>query len=154
MKTTIATLSWFAAFMAGLLLSDPARAQTFTNLHAFLGSDGGSPFAALVVSGNTLYGTTKAGGSGGAGTIFRVNIDGSGFTNLHHFNAATEGALPLSGTPVRGKFPAKNDPTARFLTRLLRVSHQTFLWPINDSKCPLSALIRLAIRVKAQVRTI
>src|ERR1019366_761220 len=56
----------------------------FTILHSFTGgSDGGGPFTGLASSGNTLYGTTGSGGSSDNGTVFAVNIDGSGFTNLY-----------------------------------------------------------------------
>lgn len=70
-------------------------AQTFTTLHTFTAgsgfpsytnSDGAYP-GGLIISGNTLYGTTGQGGIFGRGTIFRVNIDGSGFANLHTFTA-------------------------------------------------------------------
>jgi len=47
---------------------------TFTTLHAFNGSDGSSPNAALVQAANgTLYGTT-ARGAAGSGTVFRIII--------------------------------------------------------------------------------
>jgi len=67
----------------------------FTNLHSFTAtssngttgtnSDGTGPQAGLVLSGNTLYGTAFAGGSAGGGTVFKVNIDGTGFTTLYSF---------------------------------------------------------------------
>jgi len=38
------------------------------------------------LSGNTLCGTANLGGSSGNGTVFAVNTDGSGFTNLHSFH--------------------------------------------------------------------
>jgi len=72
-------------------------AQTFTTLYSFTAlsrrdsdyyyynSDGGDPQAGLILSGHTLYGTASAGGSGGAGTVFAMNTDGTGFTNLHVF---------------------------------------------------------------------
>src|SRR5262249_37226996 len=59
----------------------------FTNLHTFTGgSDGANPNGGLIVSGNTLYGTT-AHGAFGSGTVFAINTDGTGFTNLHTFTA-------------------------------------------------------------------
>src|SRR5205814_7582510 len=97
----------------------------FTNLHSFTAlsngnygtnSDGGSPHAGLILSGNTLYGTASQGGSSAAGTVFAVNTDGTGFTNLHSFTATSsdypytngDGARPragviLSGNTLHGK---------------------------------------------------
>jgi uncharacterized repeat protein (TIGR03803 family) len=75
----------------------------FTNLHSFAGpSDGASPDGALILSGNTLYGTAVSGGSGGHGTVFALNTNGTGFTVLHHFtafnnNTNSDGAGPLAG---------------------------------------------------------
>jgi uncharacterized repeat protein (TIGR03803 family) len=65
----------------------------FTNLHSFsalvsgTNSDGANPQAGLVVSGNTLYGTARGGGTNGTGTVFSINTNGSGFTTLHSFMA-------------------------------------------------------------------
>jgi uncharacterized repeat protein (TIGR03803 family) len=80
----------------------------FTILHTFTGSisDGADPFAGLILSGNTLYGTAIGGGSSGAGTVFAVNTDGTGFTNLHSFTGSdgvySEGGLILSGNTLYG----------------------------------------------------
>jgi uncharacterized repeat protein (TIGR03803 family) len=87
----------------------------FTNLHSFTAlssltnSDGGNPFARLILSGNTLYGTASGGGSSiysdtglGAGTVFAVNTDGTGFTNLHSFNGGSDGAYPYAGLTLSG----------------------------------------------------
>ncbi len=75
-------------------------------LHAFSGaSEGSSPFAGLMLSGNTLYGTTYYGGSPGYGTVFKVNTDGTGYTNLHSFTGP-DGTNPygviLSGNTLYG----------------------------------------------------
>src|SRR6267378_1456610 len=60
----------------------------FRILHSFTGgSDGGHPWSGLIVSSNTLYGTAYSGGSSGRGTVFALNTDGTGFTNLHNFTA-------------------------------------------------------------------
>ena len=87
----------------------------FTNLYSFRGgSDGGWPFTGpLILSGNTLYGTTMRGGSGGGnsgnGTVFALNTDGTGFTNLHIFTATnapygtnSDGAAPSDGVILSG----------------------------------------------------
>jgi len=60
-------------------------------------SDGTTPQASLILSGNTLYGTASFGGPGEGGTVFAVNTDGSGFTNLHSFALPDDGYRPSSG---------------------------------------------------------
>jgi uncharacterized repeat protein (TIGR03803 family) len=52
-----------------------------------------TPFGGLVLFGDTLYGTTSQGGSSGAGTVFKVNTDGTGFAVLKEF-AFVDGAAP------------------------------------------------------------
>ena len=75
---------------AGCMASRPATAQTAANLYSFTPftqNDGSNPNGGMVLSGNTLYGTTANGGTNYTGTLFRVNTDGSGYTNLHTFSA-------------------------------------------------------------------
>jgi uncharacterized repeat protein (TIGR03803 family) len=81
----------------GLMLTGRMTAQTFTVLHSFsathtnsLGyytnSDGAFPFG-LISSGTTLYGALNGGGSGGSGTIFNMNTNGTSFATLYNFTA-------------------------------------------------------------------
>jgi uncharacterized repeat protein (TIGR03803 family) len=80
---------------------------SFRVVHSFTGSDGYYLQAGLVLSGNTLYGTAAGGGSSGNGTVFAVNTNGTGFTNLHSFTALgtnssgawtnSDGANPQAG---------------------------------------------------------
>src|SRR6267378_3252948 len=87
----------------GLVMTSQVTAQTFTNLYGFTGgNDGGAPYAGLILSGNTLYGTTTAGGSSSNGTVFAVNTDGSGFTNLHGFTGGNDGGAPYAGLILSG----------------------------------------------------
>jgi uncharacterized repeat protein (TIGR03803 family) len=88
-----------------LIPASPATAQAFTVLHTFTGNDGISPFAGLVLSGNTLYGTTAGGSTNGNGTVFAIQTNGTGFNLLHIFSAGpgtypyvtnNDGAMPLS----------------------------------------------------------
>jgi len=126
MKTNIKNRFLLPALIAALNLlpARPAAAQTFTTLHSFAlesidfasfgitNSDGASPKAGLTISGNTLYGTAAGGGTNGNGTVFALNTDGTGFTNLHSFTAYvsgtnSDGAAPrasllLSGTNLYG----------------------------------------------------
>jgi uncharacterized repeat protein (TIGR03803 family) len=72
----------------------------------FVNEDGATPTSALTLVGGTLYGTTQVGGRIGAGTIFALNTDGSGFTNLHTFTGddggTPFGTLLLSGNRLYG----------------------------------------------------
>jgi uncharacterized repeat protein (TIGR03803 family) len=92
--------------------------HNFTGNHAFTGisDDGASPQSRLALSGKTLYGTTSVGGIG-FGTVFKLNVDGTGFTNLYSFTSgllgANDGANPnglvllgnsLYGTTAQGGF--------------------------------------------------
>jgi uncharacterized repeat protein (TIGR03803 family) len=111
MKTYIKNLFLLPALIAGLNLIPAGRvsAQAFTTLHSFNNSDGANPTAGLILSGNTLYGTAHGGGSSGQGTVFAVNADGTGFTNLHSFTAFSvlsstnsDGASPYAGLILSG----------------------------------------------------
>ncbi|NTW23969.1 MAG: hypothetical protein HGA37_04665 [Lentimicrobium sp.] len=82
----------------------------FSTLHSFnYYVDGGYPAGSLIKSGNKLYGMAKYGGSGSKGTIFSLDVDGSNFTTLHHFNGSEgrypHGNLVLSGTTLYGMTP-------------------------------------------------
>ena len=71
----------------------------YTNLHSFTGypNDGASPKGSLTLDGSTLYGMTQEGGPNAArlGMVFKLNTDGSGYTNLHFFAGGTgDGATP------------------------------------------------------------
>jgi uncharacterized repeat protein (TIGR03803 family) len=74
----------------GTVFAVDTDGNSFTNLHNFTGhfSDGIYPTSGVIISGNTLYGTTiEGGGSGGGGTVFSLFTNGTGFTNLHHFTS-------------------------------------------------------------------
>src|SRR5436190_6239344 len=87
-----------AVLMLGVLLAASGPAQTFTVVHYFGGfqtDDGGHPKGALILSGDTLYGTADYGGSlprahFGKGTVFAVNTDGTGFRNLYIFTGGSD----------------------------------------------------------------
>ena len=111
----------------GTVFSVNTNGSGYTVLKSFTGSatDGSRPFAGLVLSGTTLYGTTMAGGltnafwSSGMGTVFKVNTDGSGYAVLKLFSGDNDGAGPyaplaLSGTTLYGTTrcgSASNGPT-------------------------------------------
>ena len=80
----------------------------FMVLHSFSGFDDGSnPKGGLLLSGNTLYGTTAGGGNSGNGTLFAINTDGTDFRNLYSFSAVSsttnsDGAHPAAGLILSG----------------------------------------------------
>ncbi|HVM62413.1 MAG TPA: choice-of-anchor tandem repeat GloVer-containing protein [Verrucomicrobiae bacterium] len=77
----------------------------YTNLHSFgsVANDGNQPFGSFTLNGTTLYGMTSGGGSSGSGTVFRINTDGSGYTNLHSFGSvANDGSQPCRSLMLAG----------------------------------------------------
>ncbi|MBI5843049.1 MAG: hypothetical protein HZB23_00095 [Deltaproteobacteria bacterium] len=94
----------------GVIYSMNTDGTGFTLLHEFTGGadGGGSPYGSLIAIGATLYGMTNGGGDSGAGVIFSINQDGSGFTLLHEFTGGAAdwgspyGSLTLSGGKLYG----------------------------------------------------
>jgi uncharacterized repeat protein (TIGR03803 family) len=85
-------------FGAGTVFKIQTNGMGLTVIWSFTdGADGASPFGGLVLSGGTLYGTTISGGISNVGTIFAVNTNGSGFTNLYSFLGGDDGANPVAG---------------------------------------------------------
>ena len=70
-------------------------------LHSFSGSDGATPFSGVLFdSSGNLYGTTTAGGTGNAGTVFKMTYSsGSGWTEsvLYSFLNGNDGGYPTAG---------------------------------------------------------
>jgi uncharacterized repeat protein (TIGR03803 family) len=67
----------------------------FHLLHSFApaAGDGKDPLVGMALDGTTLYGTTHSGGASNGGTVFAINIDGSGYDVLHNFGG-------VSGAPI------------------------------------------------------
>jgi len=73
----------------GTIFAISTDGHVFTNLHNFdQATNGAGPLASLVVSGNMLYGTTRAGGSNGLGTVFGISTNGKVFVILHQFGGS------------------------------------------------------------------
>lgn len=83
---------------AGTLYSITTAGASYTILHKFANAapqTGATPKGNLTLLAGKLYGMTVEGGSGGRGTIFHMDPDGSNVTVLHHFQGgATDGAEP------------------------------------------------------------
>lgn len=100
-------------FGNGTIFSINPDGSALTVLHHFtaLGSgstnlDGANPLTDLIAAGNTIYGSTVAGGTFGNGVIFSMNRDGSSFTVLHNLSSPSDGYSPnkllLSGNILYG----------------------------------------------------
>jgi uncharacterized repeat protein (TIGR03803 family) len=112
--TLYGTASQGGATGGGAVFKLNTNGSGFTVLHNFTNFyDGASPTGELVLSGGTLYGTASSGGSGSGGTVFKVNTDGTGFSALHQFVAASydpasgnsinsDGAAPAAGLTLSG----------------------------------------------------
>ncbi len=88
MNGSSATVLRLLATWCTVSLVNSAHAQLQLKvLHSFSGgADGQQPNAALVQAADgVLYGTTYMGGTNNAGTIFKVNPDGSGNTPIYDF---------------------------------------------------------------------
>ena len=80
------------------LSPDGKDGYTHSVLKSFI-ADGCYPYAGLIQgTDGALYGTTKEGGSGGYGTVFKLKPDGSGFTVLKDdFDYSTTGGYLYAG---------------------------------------------------------
>ena len=105
MKTHIKNQLLLPVLVAALNLlpARPAEAQTFKTLHSFTNSPDGYRPVAVILSGGKLYGTASSGGTNGSGTVFALNTDGSGYTNLHSFaRGSSPNAVLLVGNTLYG----------------------------------------------------
>ncbi len=77
----------------------------FALLHSFAGGamDGTFIAGSLILKGSTLYGMTRDGGASDAGTIFKINTNGTGFALLHSFaGGAADGKSPYGSLILKG----------------------------------------------------
>lgn len=85
-------VNWSVTFALILLCATATvtlKAQTFSTLHSFNGTDGSAPTAGLVQATNgDIYGTTSGGGANNAGTIFKITPSGT-LTTLYNFCSQT-----------------------------------------------------------------
>ncbi len=79
----------------------PVRAQTFTTLLIFDGTDGGYPYYGTLIQGTdgNIYGTTSGGGAHNDGTVFKITASGT-LTTLYSFcsqSNCADGFWPYAG---------------------------------------------------------
>ena len=60
--------------------------HNFTDLFGSGTSDGLQPYAGLILSGDTLYGTTRYGGTNSRGTVFAINTNGNDYAILYNLS--------------------------------------------------------------------
>jgi uncharacterized repeat protein (TIGR03803 family) len=101
----------FIIFLCLLMVAvvETRAAAQYTLLHGFAGapSDGANPqYGSLATDGTVLYGLTLNGGTAGNGSIFKINVNGSGYQVMHSFaglflgtGSVNDGARPY-GTPL------------------------------------------------------
>jgi uncharacterized repeat protein (TIGR03803 family) len=113
---------WLAGLLAALIPFGTASARQFSALHHFSVADGANPEAALTVDASgALYGTTVYGGAAGAGTAFRLAVDGT-LSTLHNFS------------------PSEGGPSGQ----LLREGHGRFLGLTAFGNSPSGTVFELA----------
>lgn len=99
------TLAGGGAPANGAVYRLAADGSRYTALHEFTAADGSGvnadgsyPAGSLLQGGGgRLYGETLLGGPSGAGVVYAVNPDGSGFAVLHSFGSGDDGAYPAGG---------------------------------------------------------
>ena len=96
--TLYGTTSYGGTNGFGAVFKMTTNGANFVILHSFTNSpDGKNPVGTLVLNGATLYGVTTAGGTAGAGTVFKMNTNGSGFSIIHSFTNNPDGSSPMAG---------------------------------------------------------
>ncbi len=104
------TLIWneLFGFTGGEIFKINTSTDVVSGVFKFVTSTSGIlPTGTLVESDNFLFGTTVAGGKFDAGTLFRINKDGSNYTKLFDFNGVETGTgsigqLTLIGDELYG----------------------------------------------------
>lgn len=92
---------------AGVIYKIKKDGTGFALLHSFAGgtSDGSYPRGALVFKGGALYGMTRWGGASDKGTVFKINLNGTGYKILHSFaGGPADGFIPCGGLVMKGAF--------------------------------------------------
>jgi uncharacterized repeat protein (TIGR03803 family) len=92
-STLFACLGGVALGPAALVMAAPQGPPVFQQLKVFgAPATGQYPFARMIQgTDGALYGTASVGGSGGYGTVFKMNPDGTGFTVLRSFDQSATG---------------------------------------------------------------
>jgi hypothetical protein len=89
--------------MANKIYSVRTNGAGFKVLRTFSLTDyKGYYIRAIVKKDNTIYGTAFSGGSYGNGCLYKMQTDGSGFSNFYNFNTTTDRGRPVGTLTVWG----------------------------------------------------
>jgi len=117
----------------------------YSQLYSFQGgSDGSGPNGLVIASDGALYGTTTYGIAAstngdsvgpGAGAVFKMNPDGTGFSVLYHFPASPSyGQNPVSGLLLAGN--SRADQLADGAHNLESATRTGVVGPLADNGGP------------------
>lgn len=92
-NTLYGTTAFGGNYDGGTVFAITTNASAYSVLHAFNfdAGEGKIPDGEVVLSGDTLYGTTLGNGGSISGTIYSVNTDGTSFTTLYAFSPNDDG---------------------------------------------------------------
>ncbi len=138
----------------GVIFSIHADGTDYTNMHRFAGGagDGKHPKGDLIVEDGILYGLANEGGYNDAGVVFRMAVDGLGYSNLYEFTSQPgngcypSGKLVKDGTSLFGTVgPASGNAGSVFYLSTAGGA-ATFIRPFtgaaDDGSVPQGGLIR------------
>ncbi len=99
LRTASTALTLAVVLVFGVVTTQSAQAQTFTDLYSFRGSpDGANPYGAGLIrdAAGNLYGTTENGGPSGEGVVFKVDAHDTESV-LYSFTGVADGGHPEAG---------------------------------------------------------
>lgn len=89
----------------GIVYRIDTTGSNFLVLRNLGGTDGGSPWTGVIqASDGLIYGATATGGFGVGGTVFKMNLDGSGFAVVKEFDYLNEGQSAVGILDLNGSF--------------------------------------------------
>ena len=149
----------------GVVYSLNTDGSDFTVLHKFAGGsdDGSRPTAIPLIVGSTLFGTTSLGGDLNKGTVYSINVDGTGYSVLHEFlGGGDDGAQPdaeliLVGSRLFGTTRSGGDMERGTIFSIntdgsgFKLWHE-FLGDGNDGRLPVGALTQFGANLFGTTR--
>jgi uncharacterized repeat protein (TIGR03803 family) len=137
----------------GTIFKVNAGGGGFDTIHEFVGgdNDGREPWGAMIAGGSVLYGTTRGGGTGDIGTIFKIDTADNSYQIVHDFAGGSGGgkypldALLLVGSTLYGttEYGGEKDQGTLFRVSTdgsgFQILH-TFAGGITDGSRPHGAL--------------